>query len=78
MSTKKQSDPWAAMDALMRTKPEPVGAEWFTVEQFRARYDLTNRQARDRLTKLQHEKRIEIWKGTSRECRRTLVKYRLI
>ena len=49
MKTKTQHNPWAALDALMKTDPEPMGPEWFTIGQFAVRYDMTHAGAAVRL-----------------------------
>lgn len=70
------SDPWAALDRIMKSDPEPVGPEWFTVEQFSARYELS-RHAHRKLMDMLDSGVVERWKGLSRENRRITVKYRL-
>lgn len=66
--------PWAKLDAIMKADPEPAGPEWFTVEQFTMRYGGSHGGNH---AKLRRDKRLERWKGTSADTRRTLTKYRL-
>lgn len=75
MSTKKQSNPWAALDALMKTDPEPTGPEWVTAEQFGARYGLSARAAFNKLKGLQSVGKMKRWKGLSLTTRRITTKW---
>ena len=73
----KATDPWAAMDALMRTKPEPVGAEWFTAEQFGDRYGYSAAVAHNKLLAMFKSGKLDKWKGLSGTCRRITTKFRV-
>ncbi len=63
MKTKTQSNPWAALDALMKTDPEPTGPEWFTTDDFAERYKLTVGGAAQRLKALVTAGKLKKWKG---------------
>jgi len=72
MKTKKQSNPWAALDAMMKSDPEPTGPEWFTVQQYTERY---GGSVQHNTSKLNRDTRLKRWKGTSGHNRRITVKY---
>ncbi len=65
--------PWLAIDDLMKKNAEPTGSEWFTIEQFMIRYHLGYAASTDRLK----TKDFEMWRGTSSETKRTILKFRL-
>ncbi len=77
MKTKTQHNPWAALDALMKTDPEPMGPEWFTIGQFAVRYDMTHAGAAVRLGKMERAKNVVKWKGRVAGCSGIKCKYRL-
>lgn len=77
MKTKTQSNPWAALDALMKADPEPMGPEWFTIGQFAVRYDLTHCGAAVRLGKMERAKQVVKWKGRIVGSTGVKCKYRL-
>lgn len=77
MKTKTQHNPWAALDALMKTDPEPMGPEWFTIGQFAVRYDMTHAGAAVRLGKMERAGKVVSWKGRSSGSSYTKRKYRL-
>lgn len=76
--TSPHIDPWAAMDALVKTTAEPVGNGWFTLNDFMQRYDLSDYGARARLRKLEKAGKVESWKGTAAANRRVVLKFRVI
>ena len=76
MKTKTQS-PWARLDAMMKTDPEPTGPEWFTIGQFAARYDLSHAGAAVRLNKMERTKKVVRWKGRVAGSCGVKCKYRL-
>ena len=76
MKTKPTDNPWAKLDALMKTEPEPMGAEWFTVGQFAARYGMSPEGSRARIHRMKAAKKLEHWKGVGGPHRRLLNKYR--
>jgi len=71
-------DPWAAIDALVKADPEPVGDGWFTLYDFMERYNLSDYGARARLRKLERAGKVKSWKGTAAANRRVVLKFRVI
>lgn len=67
----KATNPWDAIDALVKTEPEPTGPEWFTIKQYTARYG-GNIQHNQR--KLRDDFRFEMWTDPAR---RKPSKYRI-
>lgn len=63
--TSKPTDPWAALDALIKFVPEPTGPEWFTVAQFASRYSLSEGQARKRCCDMAKQGVLDHWLGGS-------------
>ena len=74
--SKHTKDPWAAMDEIMAQEAEPTSPEWFTVEQFAARYNMS-RAAHKKLKAFCSAGIAEQWKGLTKEGRRITTKYRL-
>ncbi len=74
-ATKPTDNPWAKLDALMTVEPEPMGGEWFTVEQFAQRYGMSLPGAGQKLTRLHATGKLKRWKGISRETHRQKCKY---
>lgn len=72
--TSSRIDPWAALDALMKTEPEPTGPEWFTVDQYTARYGGSRGH---NYQKLIRDRRLEQWKGTGASTKRVTLKFRV-
>lgn len=64
-TSKLTDDPWAAMDAIIQFIPEPLGAEWFTPQQFATRYSLSHSQGVKRLKDLSNEGKLDHWRGGS-------------
>ena len=77
MQAKKSpvTDPWAAIDALVKTDPEPTGPEWFTLKEFSQRYGLSLYGATARLRKLEQAGKVKSWQGTSAANRRLVLKF---
>lgn len=73
----KSSSPWSRLDAIMKSDPEPTGPEWFTAEQFCQRYGISFGHAHQKLRAMKAEGKVEAWKGTGADSRRTIIKYRL-
>jgi hypothetical protein len=71
------TNPWAAIDALMKTDPEPTSPEWFTIRQFAVRYGLTHGGAAVRLLKMERAKHVISWKGRAAGSSCIKLKYRL-
>jgi hypothetical protein len=71
------SSPWDAMDAIMRSNPEPIGPEWFTANQFGLRYGYDVDVAAMKLNRMHKKGLLEKWAGISITLRRKTVKYRL-
>lgn len=71
------TNPWAAIDALMKTDPEPTGPEWFTVEAFATRYGMSIPGAGQKLTRLAVAGTMDRWSGVSSISKRRINKYRL-
>lgn len=57
------SDPWAALDALIKQTEEPKGPEWFYTEDFSSRYKLSTPHSHTKLKKLLRMGLVEQWKG---------------
>ncbi len=66
------NDPWTQLDALIAVNLEPKGDDWFTLRQFRERYNLKDAKARNEVEKLLMMGRLEEWRGAHSK------KYRLI
>jgi hypothetical protein len=79
MPAKKSAntDPWAAMDALMAAEPEPMGPEWFTLQDFAARYNLSRSGAQSALGRLMRDGKVDNWTGVTRATRRVTNKFKL-
>lgn len=73
--TSKPTDPWAAIDALVKQESEPVGPEWLTVEQFAARYNINKRQAALKCCKMLKQGQLKRWQGFSQATHRIINKY---
>lgn len=69
-------NPFAKLDELFKQEEEPTGPEWFTAEEFAAHYGISAHRARSILLDLYKNDKVERWKGTSSQTRRTLCKYR--
>lgn len=67
-------DPWAALDKLYNSNPEPMGAEWFTVQEFAGRYGKSRPGA---ASCLKEDKRLEKWVGIGAANKRMICKYRI-
>ncbi len=76
-TSKPTENPWASLDAIMAVEKEPTGPEWFTTEQFAERYGLSRRCGEDRLRKMLKEGKLDHWRGTSQQSRRTINKWRV-
>ena len=75
--TSKATDPWAALDAIVKREQEPVGPEWFTIDQFSERYQLSNKTSREKCCQLHKEGKLKRWTGFSPAYKRIIVKYSL-
>lgn len=75
--TSRAIDPWAALDAIMATEPEPMGEEWFTADDVMERYGLSSQGARGRVLKLERQGKLDVWRGIMAKTRRCGKKYRL-
>lgn len=73
--TSTSIDPWAAIDAIVQREAEPMGPEWFTVEQFADRYKLGAGRAWAVCNGLVKQGKLRHWKGTSLTTRRVTNKY---
>lgn len=76
--TSKPTDPWAALDAIMATEPEPMGAEWFTVLDFANRYKMGRSGAQSRCQKLCNAGLAETWAGVVSATGKFTRKYRVL
>ena len=76
-SARTKSDPWAALDALMKSEPEPTGPGWFTVDQCATRYGISIPGAQQRLNKMLSAGTVKRWKGVTASTRRVTTKWRL-
>jgi len=61
--TSKRTDPWAALDAIMATDPEPMGPEWFTCAEFADRYKMNPRTAHAKLANMARQGLLDKWSG---------------
>ena len=75
--TNTANNPWAALDALMKADPEPMGPEWFTTEQFMVRYNLGLAASSKRLRDMRRLGKVDKWKGVSAVSRRITAKWRI-
>jgi hypothetical protein len=73
----KPTDPWAALDAIVKYEAEPTGPEWFTVEQFAERYKISYASAGSKCQRMHRDGKLNLWKGLSTTSRRTINKYSL-
>ena len=71
---KNHTNPWAAIDAIVKANPEPMGPEWFTVNDYTARYGGSNAQNH---VKLSADTRFKKWTGVGGPNRRTISKFSL-
>ena len=69
------TDPWAALDALVKREEEPTGPEWFTVDQFAERYKTSNCRARVRCEQMYRKGHLKRWQGVSSSSKRMMNKY---
>lgn len=61
--TSKPTDPWAAMDAVMKQDAEPVGDGWFSTQEFADRYKISYRNSYNRLEAMYRAGQVERWRG---------------
>ena len=73
---KLKDNPFAKLDAILKREEEPTGHEWFTVEEFSEHYRISYTQASQILRDLLKNGKLERWKGTAADTRRTLCKYK--
>lgn len=71
------SDPWAALDAIMATEPEPTGNGWFTVIDFAKRYNMSRSGAQSRCQKLLITGKADTWIGVAASTGNVTRKYRV-
>lgn len=72
--SKNTKDPWAAIDAIVLANKEPMGEEWFTIDQYRARYGGSREGT---ASKLNRDLRFEKWRGFCKATQRITRKYRI-
>ena len=75
MKTNKPTNPWAAIDAMVKQDPEPMGPEWFTKEDFAARYGYTLQTANNMCRRMFCDGKLKRWIGTASYNRRKTAKY---
>lgn len=73
--TSKPTDPWAALDALVKREAEPTGPEWFTVEQFAERYRMSQKSARNKCCEMHKGGILKRWQGINPLNKRMMNKY---
>lgn len=76
--TSSPINPWAKLDQLIKESDEPVGAEWFTLREFCNRYELPDRTALLKLSKLEKSNKLERWKGHCKSLGHVANKYRML
>jgi hypothetical protein len=76
---KTRNNPWAALDAMMKTEPEPTGPGWFTVQDFLNRYGKgrTYTWAAQNLRAMHVAGKVEKWVGSSAGRNGKLLKYKI-
>lgn len=72
----KPTNPWAALDSMMRYSIEPTGPEWFTAQQFAKRYGYSQQHSHKVLEGMVEAGKVEKWTGTLAGARRRGCKYR--
>jgi hypothetical protein len=55
---KKPTNPWAAIDAIVKAAPEPTGPGWFSIEEYTERY---GGNPAHNMAKLRKDPRFERW-----------------
>lgn len=68
-------NPWAAIDAMVKQDPEPMGPEWFTVGDFAVRYRYSLPQSASRCKAMHLAGKLKRWIGVSANNRRKTTKY---
>jgi hypothetical protein len=68
-------NPWAAIDAMVKQDPEPMGPEWFTKDDFAARYGYSPGQAYRKCKAMYKSGVLKSWSGISATNRRLTTKY---
>ena len=71
-----QPNPWAALDAIMAKEQEPIGPEWFTQDDFEARYGFCCKTAWAKLKDMVKAGTLECWTGRVEALNRKGCKYR--
>lgn len=61
--TSKRTDPWAALDAIMKQDDEPVGDGWFSTQEFADRYNISYRNSFNRLEAMYRAGTVDRWRG---------------
>lgn len=74
----KPTNPWAALDSIIKREAEPIGEEWFTAQQFAERYRLSIQGAHGKLNRLVSRGILKKWCGVSESSHRSICKYRLV
>lgn len=69
------TDPWAALDAIVKREEEPTGPEWFTVDQFAERYKMSDSRARFRCDQMYRKGQLKRWQGIGSGSKRMMNKY---
>ena len=70
------ANPWAALDAIMAKEQEPTGPEWFTQDDFEARYGFCCKTAWAKLKGMVKAGTLECWTGRVEALNRKGCKYR--
>lgn len=68
-------NPWAALDAMLKQDPEPMGPEWFTLKDFMTRYGYSETPALRRCKAMCKSGVLKSWTGLSATNRRLTTKY---
>ena len=72
----KNTDPWAKLDAYFAESVEPTGPEWFTADDLKNKFKISESSVRRRLKSMHRDKLLDIWSGGSAETKQYCVKYR--
>jgi hypothetical protein len=72
-----KNNPWAAMDAIVNTNPEPMGDGWFSTQEYVDRYKCTRDSAYGRLLRMKAAGLVDRWSGMGVTNRRTTTKWRV-
>lgn len=73
--TSKATNPWAAIDDVIRGEFEPIGQEWRDIQQLKQAWGINRSNAMTRANKLVQEGKLKRWSGLSLRLKRRICKY---